>query len=297
MFFKICGRGASPSWYRPVAAGYLARNSKGKLSPTIAGIVLFAGSPSEILPQCQISIDAKKAGRTVSADFEGPLIQFRDHLDKFFQDNMRHFTEIREFDRVKVGEYPPEALRESAFNAVVHRDYHAGTRVHTTLKESEVEVKSPGGLLKPLSLAKVRSFNAPPYSRNPHIAVTIRRMGWIDEKGSGLARLRDTMVANGLRVPAFDFTEGYFVVSLPGQDQSWSNVLVSPGMLKSLEEPQRKLVEMVLADGRIATKEAAKKLKVDVATARRYLGVLVQKGVLESRGSGPRHSYQLAGSE
>jgi ATP-dependent DNA helicase RecG len=284
-------------WRHMELAGYLARNSKGKLSPTLAGIVLFAGSPSEILPQCQVSIEAKKAGRTVTADFEGPLIQFRDHLDKFFQDNMRHFTEIREFDRVQVGEYPTEALRESAFNAVVHRDYRAGTRVHITLKESEVEVKSPGGLLKPLSLAKVRTFNAPPYSRNPHIAVTIRRMGWIDEKGSGLARMRDTMVAHGLRVPTFDFTEGYFVVSLPGQDQSWSNVRVSPGMLKSLEEPQRRLAEWALANGRIATGEAAKKLKVDVATARRYLGGLVEKGLLERRGVGRFRFYQIAGSE
>ena len=52
-----------------------------------------------------------------------------------------------------------------------------------------------------------------------------------------------------------------------------------------------------LATGRIATRDVAKKLKVNVATARRYLGALVQKGVLESHGSGPRLSYHLAGSE
>ncbi|MCX6926921.1 MAG: winged helix-turn-helix transcriptional regulator, partial [Verrucomicrobia bacterium] len=61
--------------------------------------------------------------------------------------------------------------------------------------------------------------------------------------------------------------------------------------------PQRKIVEFVLANGRIATKDAAKKLKVDVATARRYLGGLVKNGLLESYGSGPRLSYHLAGSE
>ena len=284
-------------WKHMERAGYVERNAKGKLSPTVAGIVLFATAPSDILPQCRVSIEAKKSGRTVSADFEGPLILFRDHLDRFFKDHMRYFTEIREFDRVPVAEYPTEALRESAFNAVIHRDYHAGARVHITLKEGEVEIKSPGGLLKPLSLARVRTFNAPPYSRNPHIAITIQRMGWIDEKGSGLGRMRDTMMAHGLRPPAFDFRDGYFIVTLPGQDQAWSNVRVSPGTLKALEDSQRKIVELVLASGSIATKDVAKKLKLHEATARRHLGALAQKGILESHGSGPRLSYHLAGSK
>jgi len=35
----------------------------------------------------------------------------------------------------------------------------------------------------------------------------------------------------------------------------------------------------------------------DEATARRHLGALAQKGILESHGSGPRLSYHLAGSK
>ncbi len=284
-------------WKLMERAGYVARKAKSTLSPTVAGLALFGATPAEILPQCRVSIEARKSGRTVPADFEGPLIHFRDHLDKFFLDHMRHFTEIREFDRLKVGEYPAEALREAAFNAVIHRDYHAGARVHITLKESEVEVKSPGGLLKPLSLARVRTFNAPPYSRNPHIAVTIQRMGWIDEKGTGLGRMRDTMLEHGLRPPAFDFRDGYFMVTLPGQAQAWSNVRVSPSTLTALDAPQRRIVEFVLANGRIGTKDSAKKLRVSLATARRYLGSLVQRGILEARGRGSTLTYHLAGEE
>ncbi len=279
------------------AGGYLGRTPDGKLAPTVAGIVLFATAPAEILPQCRVSIEARKAGASITGDFEGPLTAFRDHLDKFLKENMRHFTEIRELDRVTVGEYPLEALREACFNAVVHRQYLAGARVHITLKETEVEIRSPGGLLKPLSLSRVRAFNAPPYSRNPHIALAVQRLGWIEEKGSGLARMRDAMVAHGLRPPSFDFKDGYFIVTLPGQDQAWSSVRLSPGALAALDEPQRKIVEIVLAKGRIATKDSAKSLNVSVATARRYLGNLVKKGILESRGRGARLTYQLGGGE
>ncbi|MCX6924126.1 MAG: deaminase, partial [Verrucomicrobia bacterium] len=228
---KLPEMSANEIWKFMERAGYVARNAQRKLSPTVAGLALFATSPAEILPQCRVSIEARKATRTVPGDFEGPLVLFRDHLDKFFQDNMRHFTEINEFERVTVGEYPIEALREACFNAVIHRDYRAGARVHIALREGEVEIKSPGGLLKPLSLARMRTFNAPPYSRNPHIALATHRMGWIEEKGSGLARMRDTMVAHGLRPPVFDFKDGYFMVTLPGQEQAWSNVRVSPVIL------------------------------------------------------------------
>jgi ATP-dependent DNA helicase RecG len=190
-----------------------------------------------------------------------------------------------------------EAIREAAFNAVVHRDYQAGARVHITLKGSEVEVRSPGGLLKPLTLSRVRAFNAPPYSRNPHIALAVQRMGWIEEKGSGLARMRDTMMEHGLRPPLFDFADGYFVVTLPGHEQAWSSVRVAPGLLAKLEQQEQRVINLVMTRGRLATSECAKELDVDVATARRHLRKLVDKGLLEIRGSGPRLAYYLAGSE
>jgi ATP-dependent DNA helicase RecG len=278
-------------------AGYVGRTKKGKLAPTVAGIVLFASEPAEILPQCRVAIEAKKAGRTVPGDYEGPLLAFRDHLETFFKEQMRHFTEVRELDRVQVGEYPIEAIREAAYNAVSHRDYGAGARVHITLKETEVVIRSPGGLLRPLSLGRVRTFNAPPYSRNPHIAVAVQRMGWIEEKGSGLARMRDSMVAHGLRPPLFDFADGYFMVTLPGYEQGWSTVRVAPGLLAKLDRQQQRIVDLVMTRGRLAAGECAKELKVDVATARRHLRKLVDSGVLESRGSGPRLAYYMAGSE
>jgi ATP-dependent DNA helicase RecG len=278
-------------------SGYAGHSIKGKLAPTNAGIILFASQPAEILPQCRVSIEAKKAGRTVSGDFEGPLLGFRDHLERFFKTQMRHFTEIRELDRIQVDEYPMEAIREAAFNAVIHRDYDAGARVHISLQETEVEVRSPGGLLKPLSLSRIRTFNAPPYSRNPHIALAAQRMGWIEEKGSGLARMRDAMISHGLRSPVFNFADGYFVVTLPGQEQARSSTRLAPALLAKLGQQEQKIVDLVMIRGRLAAGECAKELDVDVATARRHLRKLIDSGVLESRGSGPRLAYYLAGSE
>lgn len=284
-------------WRHLERAGYLGLTDGGQLVPTVAGVVLFAEQPADILPQCRVSMEARKAGRTISGDFEGPLMAFRDHLETFFNENMRHFVEIREMDRVAEGEYPMEAIREAAFNAVVHRDYRGGARVHIVLGLTSVEVRSPGGLLKPLSLTRVRSFNAPPYSRNPHIAVAVQRMGWIEEKGSGLSRMLESMLERRLRPPMFDIDDGYFVVRLLGEDQAWHNVRVEPSLLGMLDPLQQKIVQHLLEAGEIATRDCARQFGVSDTTAKRHLRHLRDLRVIESRGSGPTSRYVLAGGK
>lgn len=282
-------------WRRLERGGYVGRTKSGKQVPTVAGIVLFAEKPSEILPQCRVSIEAKKAGRTIPADFDGPLMGFRDHLEGFFKEYMRYFTEVREFERVKVGEYPTEALREAAFNAVVHRDYRAGTRVHITLSESEVEFRNPGGLLKPISLMQMRAFSAPPYSRNPHIALAFQRMRWIDEKGSGLGRMRATMTAHGLRAPFIDLKDGYVVVKLPGQELAWASVRIDQAFLDKLGRLEQQILRVLLAQNRISTHDCVTKIGIGDGTARRHLRRLRDLGIVESSGEGASAHYVLAG--
>lgn len=282
-------------WRHLERAGYLGRAGSGQHAPTLAGVVLFAERPADILPQCRVSIEAKRVGRTVTADFEGPLMGFGDHLDAFFQANMRHFIEIREMNRVRVGEYPIEAIREAAFNAVVHRDYQGGARVHIVLGESSIEVRSPGGLLRPLSLSRVRSFDAPPFSRNPHIAVAVHRMGWIEEKGSGLGRMRESMLERRLRPPMFDFVDGYFVVRLLGEDQAWHNIRVDPGFLSGLQPLQLQIVRLLLEKKEVAARECVQSLGLSDGTVRRHLRALRDLGIVEAKGSGPATRYVLSG--
>ena len=106
--------------------------------------------------------------------------------------------------------------------------------------------------------------------------------------------MRDTMLAHGLRPPAFDFKDGYFVVTLPGQDQAWSAVRVSPALTATLEEPQQKIIELLAARGALPTRVCAAESAMSLATARRHLRVLVEKGLVKTRGRGPSRTYNLA---
>ena len=276
--------------------GFLIKETEGDYTPTVAGILLFGKTPEDFLTQSKVLFEAHVGDKIVQDDFTGPLIGLRDKIDEFFRKYMRSFTEIREFERKIVYEYPIEALREAVFNAIVHRDYREGAKVLIYLLRDKVIVKSPGHLLRPLTLDRMRAFNAPPYSRNPRIALTYRHMTWIEERGTGMKKMRDLLTERGLRPPMFDIDAGYFVVSFLGQEYAWSNVIIAPSFLNKLDVLDRKIVCFIMEKGRVTTKECAKKFKVNVATARRHLGKLKGREIVESHGGGRKIHYVLKGT-
>ena len=121
-------------------------------------------------------------------------------------------------------------------------------------------------------------------------------MGWIEEKGSGLARMRDAMITHGLRPPLFDFADGYFVVTLPGQEQAWSTTRLAPGLLAKLEDRQKKIIDFVYENGKITRSDCVNRFKRSSKTATRELNRLVEIGILEKREKGPATHYVLLGT-
>jgi ATP-dependent DNA helicase RecG len=269
---------------------------EGHLVPTVAGVVLFCSAPADLLPQCRISIEAIRGDRSVQADFSGPLIFFRDHLDHFVKNQFKYFTEIRGLDRIQEPEYPFEAVREVAFNAVLHRDYKAGAHVHISLTDETFVVRSPGSLLEPLSLAALQEFNAPQYSRNPYIARALYQLGWVEEKASGLRRMRDAMLAAGLPKPSFAHEGGYLIVTLRSDRGTKRGPGLSSEQLADLSARELKIIDFISRKGSVTAQQCASTLRVDVTTARHYLRQLIAKKLIVRSGSGPKIIYSLAGS-
>lgn len=74
-------------------------------------------------------------------------------------------------DRVRLDEYPSEALREALVNAVAHRDYEDGSRkIMLEVFSDRVVISSPGLPPPPITLQKLRAGKYRPCSRNPILA-------------------------------------------------------------------------------------------------------------------------------
>jgi len=264
--------------------------------PTIAGLLLFGKNPGDFLGQSKIKAEAHIGDRVVTADIVRPLLSLPDDVREFLSKHMRTYTEIKEFKRVEVPEYPWEALREAVVNAIAHRDYQEGARVIIQIFPEKIVVKSPGLPLSPLTLEKIRAYNAPPYSRNPRIAEALSDMRFMEERGWGLKRMHDLLVEYGLRPPEFNYDSGYFVVTIFGRELAPEVVHITPELLKKLNKRQEALLNLIRDRGSITSPECAKNFKISQSTARRDLKKLVELGIVVKRGSGHSTYYVLAGT-
>jgi len=274
----------------------ISNGNKEKYIPTKAGLLLFGNNPENFLPQSRVMIEARIGEKVVTEDIAGPLLLLPEKIEEFFKKNMRTFTEINKFKRVVIPEYPVEALREAVVNGIAHRDYKEGSRVMIQMLNDRILIRSPGLLIHPLSLDKIRSFNVLPYSRNPRISQTFNYMKLMEERGWGLERMRDLLLEHGLQPPEFSYDSGYFVVTFFGQEHVPSIIKFAPELLAKLDKKQKDLLNFIMSKERVTTPECAEEFKIHKSSARRKLKKLKELGVIERRGKGKNTYFVLIGA-
>lgn len=112
-------------------------------------------------------------------------------------------------------EYPDFAWQEAIVNAFAHRDYeHQGREVEVWFYDDRMEVSSPGDLLQPVTLARLRARRPAHATRNPLIVRILADAGVMRDEGEGVARIFDEMEENALREPEMALEDGVFSISL-----------------------------------------------------------------------------------
>jgi ATP-dependent DNA helicase RecG len=95
--------------------------------------------------------------------------------------------------------YPPLAIRELIANAIIHQDFREkGTYLTIEIYDDRVEISNPGvPVIEPIRF--IDGYNA----RNTLLANAMRRMGFCEEKGSGVDKIIDQCEV--FQLPAPDF--------------------------------------------------------------------------------------------
>jgi len=98
-------------------------------------------------------------------------------------------------------------LREAITNAVMHRDWFIeGANVFVEIYTDRIEVVSPGGLPKGMTLADLGRKSV---RRNALIADLLHRIAFIEKAGTGIKRIRDEVRQQGCPDPEFE-ANGFF---------------------------------------------------------------------------------------
>jgi predicted HTH transcriptional regulator len=274
-----------------------------------SGLLFLGKDPSQHFPQCRIFADAFRGTvpDSTPADqvtLSGPAPVLVEQIWDFVQKNTRHPMRVVGLSRIALDEYPREAVREVVVNAIAHRNYEdAARQILVKLFIDRLEVLSPGDLMRPLTLSKLKKGNCQPCSRNPVLGQYLNHLRLMDQRGSGIGRMKSAMLNHGLEEPQYDLVEGYFRVTLKGPGDDLKRLRVPEGTAKGvppaveeqLTKRQRLILKQVVAEGLVTTGWVTDHLSVAKATAVHDLNRLCELELLAKEGKGRGVRYVPAG--
>jgi ATP-dependent DNA helicase RecG len=266
-----------------------------------SGIVFFGKNPAVRFPQCKIMLDAYKSIEIDPQPLDQDTLNLPaavaiERVIEFVQKNTRHPPVIIGIHRIMLDEYPEKAVREATVNAIAHRDYGDGSRnIMVAVYSDRIVIASPGFPPKPLTMAKLIKGKYLPCSRNPVVAQTLASLGYMEQRGSGISRMRAAMIDHGLDAPQFEMNDGYFQVILPGPGDNLKRIRIPanagvsampPSLEEKLSDRQKRIIQHVLKDGFVTSGWCRDNFHVVYDTAQRDLAELVDLNVLVRTGKG-----------
>jgi ATP-dependent DNA helicase RecG len=293
---------ANDQWRELRNRGYIWQDESGENKLTAAGLLLLGRDPSVCFPHCRVQLDAfsgvaKDAKAIDHATAVGDIASVVDQTLSFIDRNVRHPLRVIGLKRIEVAEYPEEAIREAIVNALAHRDYEDATRhVVVEVFKDRIVISSPGGPPGDAKMAVINRGTAKSRSRNPLIAQGLRFMELMEERGTGILRMKAAMLGHGLDEPKLAIDDDYFVVTLPGPGENLDRIRVSDTQdsktIGHLSARQQKIVEQAVLVGSVTASWCVENLDVSRNTAFLDINHLAELKYLRKVGVGRGTKYQ-----
>lgn len=294
--------------------------------PSYAGILLLAHNPQYFIPGAYIQY-VKFAGTTRATrvikenKFAGNLVSMLRELEyfiKYYIENKRpeFVSVLREEPRIN---YPWEAIRELAMNAVMHRAYNGNNSPIKFYEYSNrIEIDNPGNLY-----GKVNIENFPNETdyRNPNIAEIMANLGYVNRFGSGVNTVSSLLEENQSSPAEFllgDFTTFKVVVanadvieSTGNLPDNKSNIIVNAagtdynsGTIGTMRNDERNdsehssdisalVLEQMRLNKRISVKQLSKMFGKSKTTMFRVIERLKSEGKIKRMGSEKSGTWEV----
>ena len=187
--------------------------------PTWGAILAFGLDPQAFVPGAWVQflrIDGTEITDPIrhQKQLTGGLDDVVRRLDELLDLNVSVRTQVAGAARERRRpDYPADALRQLAHNAVMHRSYEGtNTPVRIRWFSDRVEIASPGGLYGRITRDNFGAGDTD--YRNPLLAEIMANLGFAQRFGLGVPLARRALEANGNPAPEFDFQQALVVATV-----------------------------------------------------------------------------------
>lgn len=182
-------------------------------TPTVLGLLALGKNPQDFLPGACVQflrIDGTELADPVIDEQKigGSLVEMlRRTEEKLSAHNRLAIDIVSAATDTKSLDYPPAALQQILYNAILHRTYEStNAPVRVYWFNDRIEMTSPGG---PYGNVTIENFGQPGITdyRNPNIADVLKTYGYIQAFGRGIAVAKREMEKNGNPPVEFQVTQ------------------------------------------------------------------------------------------
>jgi ATP-dependent DNA helicase RecG len=288
----------------------LAEPRDGRLALTLAALLLFGRDPGRWHPRGGIDfIKHEGTERRFGADLnivkrvrlEAPLVRLIEQSYEAIEPHIRERQRLVDLFFEERMEYPPFAWQEAIVNAVAHRDYgYEGLGIEIWMFDNRIEVRSPGQLVEPVTLERLRRRERIHASRNPRLVRVLTEWGYMREQGEGVPRMYEAMEAEGLYPPSFQIeADVIFAVILRNEPvyspetRRWLRQYDGMGLTG---DQKRLLAYAKEHDGTFTSQAYQRLASVDIYQASKDIKDLIRKDLVRLPSKGGR-VYELRQAE
>lgn len=227
-------------------------------------------------------IDKKEYDGDIFSVIQETMIFFKNHL---MQAGMIQGYGLKRKDVLEV---PEEVLREGIINALMHRDYSIqGSDIKIAIFDSKIEITSPGGLPKSLTVEDIYSGRSE--IRNRVISNLLLKSGYVEQWGSGIPRMIEMCKEVGLNVPEIEEKGLFIVLRIFRKNKMYnnrpSNTLKTKSKSDLIADNLNQIYELLVEDNQLTVKEIADSVYLAEASTQRRLKTLQDQGLIERVGS------------
>lgn len=185
-------------------------------TPTVLGVLLLGIDPTTVLSGAHVQFiryEGCDVGGAIldDQDIGANIITTAERLEIVLKGHLRtRLVAVDGFREEQRPNYPFDALREVCMNAIMHRNYESSNApVRIAWFDDRIEVTNPGG---PYGQVRADNFDRVNDYRNPSLAAAMKSLGYVNQFGRGIGRIRSSLIRNGNPSPEFIIDDSSWTV-------------------------------------------------------------------------------------